>query len=729
MKKKFVLTISLLCVSVVFFFSACSGNFFGDREKFNSAVDSGIDTDAGRPDDENQDMDINVDETKHDYVCTDIDVQSKSTTYTFLNEDEDVEEFVVEYSKGLVDCLSFNEESNILTISDADDDSEFTLSGSFHGSVIVDATKDGEDVDVTLNLSGLILTSYDLCPINFVSGDDVSISAKNGTVNYIYDLRDEVGEDDEDKQASVYSATDLKLKGKGELYIKSVNNNGIHSKDDLSVQNLTLFVDCVDNALKGNDSVTVDSGDITLIARKGDTIKTSKSDVSSKGIQKGSIEIYGGDLLLYAASDGMDAAYDVIIGKEDDEDFPSIEIYTDKYSKYSEEITATEEGKYYIQCSSTDYKYSIKYFNDDDDIVWKNSSDCIEKTSGGRRYYYYPIEKPEGYANLQVFVYTEDQKQGQENDYFTTMTMTPNASYDTIHFSVSQGYAFSWTNYSTTEVQGGRFGPGSQQSASSGGSDYSTKGIKADNKVEIYGCALFVSSYDDAIHANSDVVLENGVSPDGGVYIHDGDIELYTNDDGVHADIDLCVEGGTILIGSSYEGLEGKTVFIGGGDISVTSSDDGVNGTSTSGIGIEISGGNLYVYAGGDGLDSNSRSSYQGIVISGGKSVIISVGNADSSIDNENGYKYEGGYILGVSVSGGMSKESKKCNEFSTNGTEKTMSLSEGAYIEVDGYVTVRMPVKLSAYVVFLCDKNNVSISSKNSSDRAFDSNGVCWTV
>lgn len=38
-----------------------------------------------------------------------------------------------------------------------------------------------------------------------------------------------------------------------------------------------------DDALRCNDSVKIESGDLELISRVGDEIKTSNSDVSSKG--------------------------------------------------------------------------------------------------------------------------------------------------------------------------------------------------------------------------------------------------------------------------------------------------------------------------------------------------------------------------------------------------------------------------------------------------------------
>ena len=61
-----------------------------------------------------------------------------------------------------------------------------------------------------------------------------------------------------------------------------------------------------------------------------------------------------------------------------------------------------------------------------------------------------------------------------------------------------------------------------------------------------------------------------------------GAFTISTGDDGFHADGALTINGGTISILQSYEGLEGSTVEINGGDIQLTASDDGVNAAGGS---------------------------------------------------------------------------------------------------------------------------------------------------
>ncbi|MGN0806123.1 MAG: carbohydrate-binding domain-containing protein, partial [Candidatus Coproplasma sp.] len=243
--------------------------------------------------DNNEVEEIETDDNYYNYEF----VSEEDGTYTYeYNDGSEVKQAIVtiEYVSGTQNCYTVS--GNTITFGAVTEDSVYAISGEFYGNIVIDG---GDDYKFELEMQGLSLTSYLQCPIAIESGDQVTLSAKKGTQSYIYDLRGEVSE--EEYSGSVFADCDLAVQGKGELYVKSVNNNGIHSKDDLSLKNLTLQVECVDNALKGNDEVSIESGDFTLIASKGDGIKTSNSDLSKKGNQKGSVIITGGTLLIYAA--------------------------------------------------------------------------------------------------------------------------------------------------------------------------------------------------------------------------------------------------------------------------------------------------------------------------------------------------------------------------------------------------------------------------------------------
>ena len=633
--------------------------------------------------------------------------------------------------------LAYSLEGTTLTFTEIGEETVYSISGTFNGNIVIDV---GDGHKFELELHGLSLVCDSTNPITVMSGNEVTIKAKKDTENYIYDMRPAVDTMDDALHAgAIYSEVDLEIGGKGALTVVSENNNGIHSKDDLQVKNLTLLVACVDNALKGNDGVEITGGSTTLIASGGDCIKTSSSDVSEKGNQRGSITVTGGTHTLYAACDGIDAAYDVRI----DDDSTVLNIYTDKYSNYSKEVTANSSDTNYIRFTSNQYYYSVKYYNSDADFVWVNA-EYHSTVSGGRsKYYYYAYPKMPDYQKQQFFIYETESQRGQEEEYLVMSDyLTPNSGCDTFALTQSfNGLSYQWTNY-TTKVQEGGWGggPGGFGGGPGGGpggvgdgntdkGDHSTKGIKAANEIVINAGTINIKAYDDAIHANNDTTLENGTSPLGNITVNGGTITVYSNDDGLHADGTLSITGGTVNVTNAYEGLEGTTVSISGGYVSVNSKDDGINATTQSGTAIAISGGTVYIYCTGDGIDSNSRTADVGIVISGGKTVVISNSGMNSALDTENGYTYTAGAVIAIMPQGGMSSEATHCDNFSSVGAKKNVSLSAGGYLvaEIGGQTaTVRMPVSLSAIVVVLGD-SSPSIRTEGATDASLDENGVAW--
>lgn len=536
--------------------------------------DGGNTPDGGKPGDNlNPGENITTDDSSYGEALEDLGAMDGY----FEEERKDISVRCVEGTPG-----AYKLEGNILKFTSLSSDSVYAVSGKLSGSIIIDI---GDEYKLELELTGLSLVSSEASPITVLSGKKVTIQAKKATENFIYDTRPTVSEDDTDAHSgAIFSSVDLEISGKGKLSLVSENNSGIHSKKDLEVKNLTLTVSSADTTLKGNDSLTLENATATIISTIGDCLKTSNSDISNKGNQRGSATISGGGYEIYSACDGIDAAYNVEIA-----DGTDVKIYTDKYSNYSKEGT----------------------------------------------------------------------------------------------------------------VAGG-FNDGNSDKG-----DRSTKGIKAANEIIINGGSISIKAYDDAIHSSNDATLENGESPKGNLTINGGNLTIYSNDNGLYADGTLTMNGGNISVINSYEGVEGYTVKLLGGRLSVISKDDGINAAATTGTSITIGGGELYVYAGGDGVDSNSRTSYSGIAFTGGKSVIISISGGNSAIDSEQGYSYSGGSHVAIMPRGGMSSESTHCQNFQSIGKKTELSLTKGQCLSIkigSDKLTLNMPTGLSALVIALGD-------------------------
>lgn len=188
------------------------------------------------------------------------------------------------------------------------------------------------------------------------------------------------------------------------------------------------------------------------------------------------------------------------------------------------------------------------------------------------------------------------------------------------------------------------------------------KGLKSDGLLLLNGGTFAMDCEDDAFHSNGDITVT------GGSYT------VATGDDAFHADGALTVSGGTVDITGSYEGLEGATVDLTGGVISIVASDDGINaagdeenipGQANSAYWIHVSGGVTTVDAGGDGIDSNGD-----ILVTGGELYISgSTGDGDSAIDCDGDVSVTGGVVLAAGSSG-------MAQNFGTNSTQGSIMVT-----------------------------------------------------
>ena len=239
-------------------------------------------------------------------------------------------------------------------------------------------------------------------------------------------------------------------------------------------------------------------------------------------------------------------------------------------------------------------------------------------------------------------------------------------------------------------------------------------GIKSSDDLKMLGGSFVITAANDGLNANDALNIKDSV------------IEISAKGDGIHSDKNVYIDGKSLNIKESEEGIEGKVVDIVSGDIDIKSSDDGINATDSSlktdnlpadvqekiknrperpegeavpegemqrpegmphGAGFEnqegteiiIRGGDLYIDASGDGIDSNGN-----LTVSGGKVVIEgSGGRGDGAIDYNGTGLVKGGEVLAL---GG----SDMLQSFSSESAQSHIVVTAKESIAVGAKITIK---------------------------------------
>lgn len=580
-------------------------------------------------------------------------ITAQDTNVTHADDADNYKtEITGEFSITSTDGSTITQNDSVYTITQA---GEYTVTGLLsEGQIVVNAD---DNAEITIVLNGTSITCSNGSPIYIKNADNVKIKSEENTYNCIVDARTEADDNpdnssSENGNAAIYAACDLKLVGKGALSVTGNHNNGIQSKDDISIKNVTIKVNAVNNAIKGNDEVAIESGEIIAISRKGDGIKTSNSSLSTKGKQKGNVIISGGNIDIYAACDGIDAAYGVDVSGDG-----NLNIYTDTYSDYSEAVAADNSGS-----SASSSGSSISTPDSSTSTPGSSASTPDSSASNPSSSNQNQGSSSKSSSNATMMTYTTTANTDNQNNSSVGTPPDMNNAQNNGNMGNPPDMNNSSSNSGNNPDMKGNFSggngaangmPGNNSSGNSSKKSYSTKGIKAESEINISGTAINISSTDDGIHANSDSgVLETGEDGKGIISISGGTITISTGDDGIHADKELNITDGYINVLTSYEGLEAITINISGGQSFVYAADDGINactGDGTSTPLINITGGYVDVTTGSgdtDGIDSNGSYTQSGgmVLVKGGSSS----GQVSGSIDVDGNITITGGTCVAL---------------------------------------------------------------------------------
>ena len=269
--------------------------------------------------------------------------------------------------------------------------------------------------------------------------------------------------------------------------------------------------------------------------------------------------------------------------------------------------------------------------------------------------------------------------------------------------------------------------------------------------LNVTGGVFTMNTADDALHSDAFINVTGGV------------FTISTGDDGMHADTKLTLgsEGGLdrdpdVTINSSYEGLEGGTVYIYSGRYYVVASDDGVNAAGGSSNGanpggpggpggfnpwnpggpgghggssgssdynIYIYGGYLYVNCDGDGIDSNG-----GLYLYGGTQAVFSMrsGGDNSALDADGTVLIDGATVFTAGTTGVDGRVSSGWFGSNQKYSTSTTSYSAGKIINTSAGGSVLMSYSLPRNVNYIIASWPTSVSGSTPSFATATSATAC---
>lgn len=216
-------------------------------------------------------------------------------------------------------------EDGTLTITKA---GTYKLSGEYQGQIKVE-TADSDAVRLVLDNANI--TNSSGAALNVVNADEVILYSASGTTNTISDGADYTATGEDDPDAVVYSKADMTIAGEGTLKVNGNHEDGIHTSDGLVIASGTLEVNAANTGIKGKDYVDILGGTINVTAQQ-DGIKSTNDTDEGQGwtrLSNGTVtvnagddgfkasrvvEISGGSLTVEQSDEGIEAQYINVFG-------------------------------------------------------------------------------------------------------------------------------------------------------------------------------------------------------------------------------------------------------------------------------------------------------------------------------------------------------------------------------------------------------------------------------
>ncbi len=176
----------------------------------------------------------------------------------------------------------------------------YAISGNLNdGQIMVDT-----DSAVTLTLNGVNVKNSSSAPLYVANAEQTTIVLADGSQNYLEDSANYVlaSAEEDEPNAALFSKDDLVFSGNGTLTVIGNYNDGIVSKDVLTILGGTFNVTAVDDGIRGKDLLQIENGTFVVNAG-GDALKSDEEDDPTLGV----INIVAGNFTINAGGDAITA--------------------------------------------------------------------------------------------------------------------------------------------------------------------------------------------------------------------------------------------------------------------------------------------------------------------------------------------------------------------------------------------------------------------------------------
>lgn len=599
-------------------------------------------------------------------TTADVKVVSEDDMFSDRDYDisyDDAEDIILADGASSLDASGVEIDGDTITITKA---GSYKLSGSLSdGQIIVDVA---DDEKVQLVLDGVDITNDDSAVIYVKNADKVFITTTDSDNSL--SVTGEFEETEDGVDAVIYAKDDITLNGAGTLNITCETSHGIVGKDDVKITSGTYNIEAAKKGIDANDSVRVADGEINITSGT-DGIHVENTDDETLGY----FYAIGGTFNIEAGYDGIDASGEALIydgeynivsgGGYENGAFHSGDMMGGGFGGQNMgERQDFENGGTFDGQMPEDMENGN--FGGGRGRRGENGMDGQQGFGGGPGGQMQNGQMPDGSdmgemtppdmadGEFPSEMTPPDMESGELPEDMTAPDMQADETGDSTLDENEEASADEENEYDADDYL-----------------ENSTKGIKADGGIYIFGGSFDIDSADDTIHSDNVVNIENG------------NLNLASGDDGIHADVTLIINGGKLDITNSYEGLEAHTIEVNDGEINLIASDDGLNAGGSTDASLTINGGTLNISAAGDCVDSNGT-----LAVNGGETYVSGPNNGgNGSIDYEmNGY-ITGGTFVSAGASGmamNFGSESTQCSilyELSgsaASGTTITLTDSDG---------------------------------------------------